>query len=152
MPRYRGLRNPHNRHKFVTQIALQVQGPQERIFPQRIYPPPPRWGGRPTSRETPGEVDMDTFPVPRGPETYPCPPPRGCPGRPGRPPQRGGVGYISVASHYQYQSRASRACNSLHWMAVVPLTCRVPHLAGAQQGAQPAEHPEHLGMRMHFTS
>ena len=26
--------------------------------------------GRPTARETPGEVDMDTFPAPRGPETY----------------------------------------------------------------------------------
>ncbi len=71
-------------------------------FAAETYPPPLRWCGRPGylpgDSLGPREVLVDTFPAPRGPETYPDPPPRGPPERyPGRPPQRGVGGYISVA-------------------------------------------------------
>ncbi len=58
-----------------------------------MYTPPVGVVGRATSRKTPGEVDMDTVPAPRGPETYPYRPPRGSPEKqPSRPPQRGDGG------------------------------------------------------------
>ncbi len=68
--------------------------------PQRlIYPPPPRWGGRPGYLSGgAGEVDMDQFPACGSPETHPYPTPLGSPGRqPGRPSQKGGGGYPVVS-------------------------------------------------------